>query len=88
MHILVQASACGTVVLRAVNLLFGAACLPLFYFMHQQLHADATTTASLATVCSCLSHTAPVMSVSTVSRSRLEPLHPGRAQMHALLLPV
>ena len=46
----VQAKACGTAALRAVNLLFGAACIPLFYFVHRQLHADSTTYTSLAAV--------------------------------------
>lgn len=50
-----QAVTCGTAALRAVNLLFGAACLPLFYFMHWQLHAVTTMSTSLAAVRCCLS---------------------------------
>ena len=60
MHVFLQAVACGTVALRTVNLLFGAACLPLFYFMHRQLHAGSTTSSSLAAVRCRLLRASPV----------------------------
>jgi hypothetical protein len=61
MYMFLQALACGTAALRAVNLLFGAACIPLFYFVHRQLHADTNPSTSLAAVRCCLLCTAPVV---------------------------
>ena len=46
-----QGSACSTTALRAVTLLFGVACLPLFYALHRRLHLQTATVGnSLATV--------------------------------------
>ena len=48
---ILQGSACSTTALRAVTLLFGVACLPLFYALHRRLHPRAATAGnSLATV--------------------------------------
>jgi hypothetical protein len=49
-HASLQAVACGSAALRMVNLLFGAACLPLFYAVHRELHADTSTANSFAVV--------------------------------------
>ena len=46
-----QGSACSTTALRAVTLLFGVACLPLFYALHRRLHPQTATVGnSLGTV--------------------------------------
>lgn len=46
-----QGAACSTTALRAVTLLFGVACVPLFYALHRRLHPrTATAGNSLATV--------------------------------------
>jgi hypothetical protein len=79
-----QALACGTAALRAVNLLFGAACIPLFYSMHRRLHADTTTSTSLAAVRCCLVCTATVNPTMLCRKSTS--LHGHQARMHALLL--
>jgi hypothetical protein len=51
-----QGLACATTALRAVSLLFGVACLPLFYALHRRLHPCSATVGSNLGMVRCAWH--------------------------------